>query len=194
MRFRKPSQGYGPLFHHPGIDVSGKWITGLIEKISSLSCDFGVTSTRLINGINVSIRKGILDDPKDHLGEEISKFIVCSYMEKNMVKYLKTGGNITYQPVVNLVLDTIDKDYTSIVNKDAVESIITILNHPHFSGCNSIEDIKDRLSTVEKLNNRMTDSNEDESVDEDEGEDEDVIYKECIGDGKPVAERNIFLD
>ena len=55
-------------------------------------------------------------------------------MIKNKLKKCKDGAKITYLSPVNLVLDTVNMDYTSIVNKEVVESIITILNHPHFKG------------------------------------------------------------
>tara|TARA_B100000579_G_scaffold112214_1_gene89755 strand:+ start:3088 stop:3615 length:528 start_codon:yes stop_codon:yes gene_type:complete len=169
---------YGNLFQYQ-YDYSGKWIQGLIQRISSLSCDFGEETNILLNGINVSLRKNIMDN--NLLGKEISQFIVCSYMVKNKVKRCKDGAKITYLSPVNLVLDTVNLHYTSIVNKEVIESIITILNHPHFKGCCSIEDIQKKIALVDDLNERFGES---ESSDEEEYREEGVI----------VERENIFLD
>ena len=62
-----------------------------------------------------------------------------------------------------------------------VESIITILNHPHFKGCHSIEDIQKKIASVNNLNERFGES---------DGSDED----ECEGDDRFIEKKNIFLD
>ena len=169
---------YGNLFYYQ-FDYSGEWIQGLIQRISSLSCEFGEESKDLLNGINVSLRKSIMDN--NLLGKEISQFMVCSYMVKNMVKKCKDGAKITYLSPVNLVLDTINAQYTSIVNKEVIESIITILNHPHFKGCCSIGDIQKKIASVGGLNERFGES---ESSEEEEYREEEVI----------VERENIILD
>ena len=79
---------------------------------------------------------------------------------------------------MNLVLDTVNVQYTSIVNKEVIESIVTILNHPHFKGCCSIGDIQKKIASVGDLNERFGES---ESSEEEE---EEVI----------VERDNIFLD
>ena len=170
------TKSYGNLFHYQ-FDYSGEWIQGLIQRISYLSCDFEEESKDLLNGINVSLRKSMMDN--NLLGKEISQFMVCSYMVKNMVKKCKDGAKITYLSPVNLVLDTINVQYTSIVNKEVVESIVTILNHPHFKGCCSIGDIQKKIASVDGLNERF--AGESESSEEEE---EEVI----------VERENIFLD
>ena len=172
------TKSYGDLFHYQ-FDYSGEWIQGLIQRISYLSCDFEEPSNNLLNGINVSLRNNMVDN--NLLGKEISQFMVCSYMVQNIVKKCKDGAKITYLSPVNLVLDTINVQYTSIVNKEVIESIVTILNHPHFKGCCSIEDIQKKISSVDDLNGRFGES---ESSDEEEYREEEVI-----------GERgNIFLD
>ena len=169
---------YGNLFQYQ-YDYSGKWIQGLIQRISSLSCDFEEPSNNFLNGINVTLRKSMMDN--NLLGKEISQFMVCSYMVKNKVKKCKDGAKITYLSPVNLVLDTINVQYTSIVNKEVIESIVTILNHPHFKGCCSIEDIQKKIASVDDLNGRFGES---ESSDEEEYREEEVI----------LERENIFLD
>ena len=172
------TKSYGDIFHYK-FDYSGEWIQGLIQRISYLSCDFGEETKDLLNGINVSLRNNMVDN--NLLGKEISQFMVCSYMVKNKVKKCKDGAKITYLSPVNLVLDTINVQYTSIVNKEVIESIVTILNHPHFKGCCSIEDIQKKISSVDDLNGRFGES---ESSDEEEYREEEVI----------VERGNIFLD
>ena len=169
---------YGNLFQYQ-YDYSGEWIQGLIQRISYLSCDFEEPSNNLLNGINVTLRKSMMDN--NLLGKEISQFMVCSYMVKNKVKKCKDGAKITYLSPVNLVLDTVNVQYTSIVNKEVIESIVTILNHPHFKGCCSIEDIQKKIASVDDLNERFGES---ESSDEEEYREEEVI----------VERENIFLD
>ena len=172
------TKSYGDLFHYQ-FDYSGEWIQGLIQRISYLSCDFGEETKDLLNGINVSLRNNMVDN--NLLGKEISQFMVCSYMVQNIVKKCKDGAKITYLSPVNLVLDTINVQYTSIVNKEVIESIITILNHPHFKGCCSIEDIQKKIASVDDLNGRFGES---ESSEEEEYREEEVI----------VERENIFLD
>ena len=173
------TKSYGDLFHYQ-FDYSGEWIQDLIRRISSLSCEFEEPSSNLLNGINVSLRKSMMDN--NLLGKEISQFIVCSYMVKNMVKKCKDGAKITYLSPVNLVLDTINVQYTSIVNKEVIESIITILNHPHFKGCCSIGDIQQKIESVDDLNGRF--GEESESSEE----------EECGEEGIFIERENIFLD
>lgn len=171
------TKSYGNLFHYQ-YDYSGEWIQGLIQRISYLSCDFEEPSNNLLNGINVSLRKSIMDNL---LGKDISQFMVCSYIVKNKVKKCKDGAKIAYLSPVNLVLDTINVQYTSIVNQEVIESIVTILNHPHFKGCCSIEDIQKKIALVDDLNGRFGES---ESSDEEEYRGEEVT----------LERRNIFLD
>ena len=181
------TKSYGNLFHYE-FDYSGEWIQGLIQRISYLSCDFEEESKDLLNGINVSLRKSIMDD--NLLGKEISQFLVCSYMVKNIVKKCKDGAKITYLSPVNLVLDTVNVNYTSIVNKEVVESIITILNHPHFKGCCSIEGIQKKLSSVDNLNERFV---EESGSSEEEEEEEEGLGGGGMEYEAPV-QKNIFLD
>ena len=173
------TKSYGDLFHYQ-FDYSGEWIQGLIQRISYLSCDFGEETKDLLNGINVSLRNNMVDN--NLLGKEISQFMVCSYMVQNIVKKCKDGAKITYLSPVNLVLDTINVQYTSIVNKEVIESIITILNHPHFKGCCSIGDIQKKIPSVGDLNERF--GEESESSEEEEYREEEVI----------VERENIILD
>ena len=170
---------YGNLFQYQ-YDYSGEWIQGLIQRISYLSCDFGEETKDLLNGINVSLRNNMVDN--NLLGKEISQFMVCSYMVKNKVKKCKDGAKITYLSPVNLVLDTINVQYTSIVNKEVIESIITILNHPHFKGCCSIGDIQKKIASVDDLNGRFS------------GESESLEEEEYRGEGVIVERGNIFID
>ena len=172
---------YGKLYHHRA-DITGEWMQGLIQRIGSLSCEFFVESDNLMNGIKVSLhQKGTLN--KDLLGKEIAEFMVCSYVIKHRIKVCtETGATMSFLPHVNIVLDTINNNYITIVNKEVIESINTILNHPHFEGCDSIEKIQHKIQSVEGLNGRFgITSSEEEGLGE--------------GDVYEVPRReNIFLD
>ena len=173
---------YGKLFHHRA-DITGEWVQGLIQRISALSCEFHVESDNHINGINVSLRKKSVVDTDDILGEEIAEFMVCSYVIKNKKKVCKDSEEtMTFHPHVNIVLDTLNNDYVTIINKEAIESINTILNHPHFKGCNSLEDVQGAIQSVEELGGRFGITSSEE---------------EGMGEGgkyEVMEQKNIFLD
>ena len=175
---------YGPLFHHQ-IDYSGKWIQSIIQKISSLSCVFEGVSDSLHNGINVKDTSKLTQ-----LGDVIAKFMVGSYITKNIIKSNDvTGERFTVSHVINIVLFSIDeKEECNIINKAVIESIVSILNHPHFQGCNCIDDIHRKLSSVEDLNKRYKES---DSSSEEEEEEEEV---EKGFQGEIQRFKNIFLD
>ena len=174
------NKSYGELFHQPNsFTCSGKWMNNLIERISKLKCECTFVSDNLHNGINVSLCK---KSNTNILGKEIAKFLVLSYIVKNKSKTLKNNGengDLTYQRIVNLVLDTIDYEYVSIVNKEVIESIITILNHPHFKDCHNIEDIHKKILTIKTLNHFNT-------------KDEDKEYEKITKNEN--LQKNIFLD
>ena len=159
-------RSYGPLFHHGLPDYSGKWIQSLIKRISRMSCMFGDTTKNLPNGINVQNCKDIYSVDKA-MGDEVAKFMVGTYITKNSCRR-----------VVNIVLFNVDRDYISIVNKNVVESIITILNHPHFHGCHSIDDIKKKILSVENLNDRFVEeiSEEEAPVQEEKYVKRDLLF------------------
>ena len=178
------NQSFGKLFHHPNqYACSSKWMRGLITRISVLSYNFGIESENLPNGISVSLRKSIMDTAL--LGKGIAQFMVCSYVAKNKIKICPNGATMTYNPIVNLVLDTVDVNYVSIVNPAVIESIVTILNHPHFKGCNNIEDIQEKIESVSLLK-EISLSSKDESEEDESEEDKHYIQLEI--------EKNIFLD
>ena len=73
-----------------------------------------------------------------------------SYIIKKYTISKPNGERFTYLTPVNIILD-------NYLNKDAstcVESIKTILNHPHFKGCKDINDIIKKINHVNDLNKR----------------------------------------
>lgn len=137
-------------------DFPGEWIISIIERINALQCIFGVESQIKPNGINVvyKVKWGL--EESDTLGKVISSFLVRSYITKIFRKFNPDGEECIYLIPINLVLSTLDRDYTILVNKECIQTIMTILNHPHFSGCTSVEEIEKRLPNVKDLNNRFT--------------------------------------
>ena len=75
---------YGNLFQYQ-YDYSGEWIQGLIQRISYLSCDFEEPSNNLLNGINVTLRKSMMDN--NLLGKEISFNSIYTVQTKNSKKF-----------------------------------------------------------------------------------------------------------
>ena len=72
-----------------------------------------------------------------------------------MVKVDPDGLLCTYRAPVNLILNSINKEYVSIINNKCIEQIKTILNHPTFEGCKTLNDIKSRFMIVKHLNERF---------------------------------------
>tara|TARA_Y100000996_G_C22012542_1_gene433354 strand:- start:14 stop:484 length:471 start_codon:yes stop_codon:yes gene_type:complete len=152
--------GFGKLYCS-GDEISGEWIEKVAKTVSNLRYSFEECSKELYNGINIYHA----DDEggsSDTLGMIISSFIINSKIKKNMTKYSDEGDVVEYTPIVNIFLESINDNSTSIINKEAIESIIIILNHPHFSGCKSIEDIEKKIPSVNSFNSRYEDSDSDD--------------------------------
>tara|TARA_A100001037_G_C15105843_1_gene616388 strand:- start:439 stop:885 length:447 start_codon:yes stop_codon:yes gene_type:complete len=132
----------------------GSWSLKIIKIINSLYCIFGETTNSLPNGIDITDKSGDYNI-KNKFSIKISSFIVNSYITKRFVKYTQSGGKIKYLSPINIVLDTYDHNHSTTINENCIESIKTILNHPHFNNCKSIKEIERRLSSVESLNNRF---------------------------------------
>lgn len=141
------------------IEKMNTWNQKIVRKMSTLHCEFTTPSHILPNGINVVQKKHInLFNPGIfELGKGISKFILNTYLVKRIVKVDETNGEkiLTYNSPVNVFLDKIDKQFVSILNNSSIESIKSILNHPHFTGCKSVQDIQNRIPTVKDLNKRF---------------------------------------
>jgi len=145
---------YGRLFHHK-LDYSGKWIKDIIQQISDLHCIFGEESSDNPNGISIH-NPGDIFKLDQSLGEDIAKYLVSSYITQNTRKYGNTKNEyFTVKYVLNIVLYYIDPSSPNRINKKTLDCIIIILNHPHFKGCKSIDDIKKKLSLTDNLNDRF---------------------------------------
>lgn len=145
---------YGSLYYLEN-DLEGEWINKINIMISSLYCKFEEETKELPNGINLIPKYNYRENNLYKLDKEVSSFILRCYMIKNLSKVDADGLLCNYRAPVNLVLNYINKEYVSIVNKRCVEQIKTILNHPIFSGCRTINDIKSRFMNVKHLNERF---------------------------------------
>ena len=85
------------------------------------------------------------------LGVNIANFLINAYIIRIQSVYKDDGESFTYLSPVNLVLDTLDKDFISLINKECIASIKSILNHPHFSECKNQKHISDACSSVKEL-------------------------------------------
>ena len=144
-------ESFGKLYCLPDIKNNGEWTNHLIKRISKLRCSFEEETETLPNGIDISYSY----NTKNKLGEKISNFLVRSYVIKYITLLTTDGGTASYLSPINIVLDKIDRKYNSIINKEAVESIKWILNHPHFNTCKSIQNIEEAITTVNDLNLRF---------------------------------------
>ena len=182
---------YGRLFHHE-IDYSGEWIKDIIQRISKLHCMFGKCTSNNPNGISI-YNPGDIFKLGLSLGEDIAKCIVSLYITKNTRKYGDTDEEyFIVKHVTNIVLFYIDQEkFTklNLINKRAIESIVIILNHPHFKGCKTIDDIKGKLPSIDNLNDRFNGLCE-SSSDEEENILEVSQKQEAIHPKIP----NIFFD
>lgn len=146
-------------------DNYGKWIEDIKYRISKLYCVMnGKKTSKVPNGINIIHKPdNNIDNDVQRLGLDIASFLVRSQITKRRSK-ISEEEVITYLTPVNIILDSIDRDYTTLINHKAVQNIITILNHPHFKGCNSIKEIQDMIPTVKDLNGRFKKKRDEEDT------------------------------
>ena len=179
---------YGRLFHHE-LDYSGKWIKDIIQQISVLHCIFGEESSNNPNGISIHKPSDIFKLDQS-LGEEIAKYMVSSYITQNTRKYGATKFEyFTVKYVLNIVLYYIDQKSPTFINNKTIECIIIILNHPHFKGCKTLDDIKKKLLSIDKLNDRFIGLFESSS-----DEEENPIGVSQKLEAIPPKKHNIFFD
>ena len=141
------------MLYHQIKENSGDWLDGVINRISHLQYSFEAPSENLPNGINI-LNKNAMVLKEEQLGKVIASFIVNSYIDVPIVKE-EDGITIRFKSPVNIFLEELDHDFTSVINKEGIESIKTILNHPHFQDCHSIDDIESRIPTVDNLLDRF---------------------------------------
>ena len=124
-------------------NIEGKWIKNVIRLLNTLYCNFIDKCEEYENGIQINLKyEGFI------LSTTISIFLINCYLMKYEEVYNNDGEKFSYLSPVNIVLDEIN-------NTDScLNGINTILNHPHFEGCKSINDINNRISTVPNLNDR----------------------------------------
>ena len=127
----------------------GEWMDKIIKLIAGLKCIFGGNTPELPNGISVTKRDvhGVL------IGTILSSFLLRTYIIKVYKKYVDDNQDLSYLSPINLILDAYNsyEDYgIQIIN-----SIETILNHPHFSNCKSIDDICKKIIDIKHLNRRF---------------------------------------
>ena len=150
----KTENSYGSLYYLE-YSLEGEWMNKINNMISSLYCKFEEETNILPNGINLNQRYDYKDKNIYKLDKELSSFLLRCYMIKNLHKIDSDGILCNYKAPVNLVLNYIDRDYVSIINKKCVEQIKTILNHPTFYGCKSLNEIKSRFLNIKLLNERF---------------------------------------
>lgn len=180
---------YGRLFHHE-LDYNGKWIKDLIRRISNLHCIFGEESSNNPNGITIH-NPGDIFTLGQSLGEEIAKCMVSSYITQNIKKYGDTRDEyFIVKHVLNMILFYMDRSFITVVDKKVIESIVIILNHPHFKGCKSIASIQGKIPSIDNLNDRFNGLYEPSS----DEEEENLLGVSQKIEAIPPKVPNIFFD
>ena len=147
------SECFGELYSLPS-NCDGAWNKRLIRILSELHCSFGERTQMTPNGIGVT-RIRDTHNSQNRIGSVIASFIISSYITRHRVKFNGDGGKFTYLSPVNIVLETIDREFISTINEECLEGIISVLNHPHFEGCTSVKEIEARISSIKNLNDRF---------------------------------------
>lgn len=127
----------------------GEWMNKIIKLIAGLKCIFGENTPELPNGISVTER----DDQGVLIGTILSSFLLRTYIIKVYKKYVEDNQVFSYLSPINLILNAYNsyEDY----GKKTINSVETILNHPHFSNCKSIDDICKKIIDIKHLNRRF---------------------------------------
>ena len=148
----------GELYTLPYL-VIGKWLQERLNQISKLFCSFGEKSESLPNGIDIYKTHRGYKKNQQHVGINIALFLVSAYLVKNFIRIKGIDERISYIKPINIVLETLDSDSDSDnitkINQSCIESMKTILNHPHFENCREIEDIIQSFPSVKDLNHRF---------------------------------------
>ena len=140
---------FGELYTLPS--SQGEWLDNLIERMSRLKCSFGEKTEVLPNGIDLSYT----NDDGEKIGKEISSFCTRSYLIRYIGAIKSDGAYYSYLAPINIVIHSIDRNYSNLINEEAVENMKSILNHPHFDKCKSVDDIQNWLPFVKDLNLRF---------------------------------------
>ncbi|MBG02271.1 MAG: hypothetical protein CL470_08380 [Acidimicrobiaceae bacterium] len=148
------SHEIGELYHLKRIH-NGEWLCKVINLMSFLYCFSGQKTKERPNGFRVSKVSKMMDNEKRYLFDKtLSQFLISTYIIKKVTIIKMDGESFTYLTPINLILDSLTKDYRSILNDKCIYHIDTILNHPYFKKCKNILDIKKRIPSVKDLNER----------------------------------------
>ena len=198
----KKFYGWGPLFQHD-LNYDGKWIKDIIQKISDLSFVLKKSTKDNPNGIYVGSTKtryykivgGFLSEEREppKLGIDIARFVVSTYITKQILRYNpQSGEKFTTPSTINIVLNEINNE--NIITNEVIHNIMTILNHPHFKGCNNIDDIQEKISLVPPLNNRFKGQSCSSHDEEEEDEEKEQVIIHGLSKDNPKNPEFFFDD
>lgn len=142
---------FGELYYLP-YDNLGEWLMKRIHIISSLYCTFDEKTSELPNGINIYRTSRGYKEDQQIIGLELAKLLVNTYIIKRLNIINQDGSQISYMTPINIVLDTMDSEYITTINKSCIESMKSIINHPYFKSCQNIDDINKSISSIKNLN------------------------------------------
>ena len=134
----------------------GDWMTNVLNIMKQLYCMFGEPTDSHPNGIRISKESELnTGERMEYLDYDISNFIINTYIVLRLSKLSPDGEYFVYYDPINIVIKSLTSDYKSILSEKSINSIDTIFNHPHFKGCKSVVDIKEKIQSVEDFNTRF---------------------------------------
>ena len=166
-KYYEAEECFGELYLHTDVYSHGTknikeedWLSNILKNINLLSCRFGGDEQKYPNGISIRKERDYTTDENIYsIGEKIPLMIIRSYITKIREKRGDVGEKFTYLTPINIFFEKLDYEFVSTINKEAIKSIETILNHPHFMGCNNIKDIEDKIDSMKDLNKRFNELN-----------------------------------
>ncbi len=151
--FKEQKECFGKIYRLKN-NINQGWNLKTKQLISSLCLDFNEKTKELPNGINIVRRpKSKISDKG--IGMNIASFIMETYITEVIRMINDNGEQIVRLIPINIFLNSIDREYISTINKEAIESIKSIFNHPHFKDCDSKYEIEKKISDVPCFNERF---------------------------------------
>ena len=147
------NEEYGGLY--VGHVQFGDWINKVNILLSQLYYSFIDPTEELKNGIKIfnnesKIPKQFKENKKYYLiGDIVSSFLLSSYIIKLISYNIGSSGSMSQLSPVNIVLYSIDD--CGKCGLKTLRSIETILNHPHFNGCKSPQQIQEKIPIIQHI-------------------------------------------
>ena len=121
---------YGKI-RYENNELNAKWINDQIKSYH-LFCHFNKPNKKFNNGIEVKKEKSL-----DPLNQELLNILFRTQIQKNNeIMDEETGDYVLAPEYINLMME-----YCDSCNKECLDSINILLNHPVFKGSSNIKNI-----------------------------------------------------